>query len=98
MSIVTVNKHLEKILHLETTFKSSKKDSSQGKRQTDGMHSNKWLGVIHVKHMSKDNWQQQQNNKLKPGDPCSGKVKDVSFLYPSCVVNPEKPQMSPSSM
>ena len=58
LSIVTV-KHLEKILHLETTFKTSKKDSSQGKRQTDGMHSNKWLGVIHVKHMSKDN----NNNK-----------------------------------
>ena len=57
--MVTV-KHLEKILHLETAFKTSKKDSSQGKRQTDGMHSNKWVGVIHVKHMSKDN-----NNNIK---------------------------------
>ena len=61
LSIVTV-KHLEKILHLETTFKTSKKDSSQGKRQTDGMHSDKWVGVIHVKHMSKDNNKNTKTN------------------------------------
>ena len=30
------------------------------KRQTDGMYFNKWVGVMHVKHMSKDN-----NNKNK---------------------------------
>ena len=95
MSVVTV-KHREKILHLETSFKTSKKDSLQRKRQTDGMYSNKWVGVMYVKHMSKDTT--IKRNKLKPGDPCSGKVTDVSFLYPFPVVNPEKPQMYPSSM
>ena len=70
--MVTV-KQREKILilHLERTFKTSKtnykkiktskKDSSQRKRQTDGMYSNKWVGVINAKHMSKDN----NNSKKK---------------------------------
>ena len=45
------------------------------------MYSNKWVGVIHVKHMSKDNNNNKKKQiKLKPGDPCSGKVMDVSFL------------------
>ena len=60
LSVVTF-KHSEKILHLLTTFKTSKKGSSQRKRQTDGMYSNKWVGVMHVKHMSNDN----NNNKKK---------------------------------
>ena len=80
MSVVTV-KHRVEILHLETTFKTSKKDSSQRKRKKDGMYSNMWVGVIHVKYMSKDNNNNKKKQiKLKPGDPCSGKVTDVSFL------------------
>lgn len=35
-------------------IKTSKKDSLQRRKQTDGV-SNRWAGAIHVKHMSKEN-------------------------------------------
>ena len=47
-------------------------------------------------HVKIQQQQQKRKIKLKPGDPCCGKVTDV--LYPSSVVNPEKQQMYPSSM
>ena len=65
----------EKIFYQKASFKTNKKGSSQRGRQIDGM-SNKWTGATHVKHVSKDN--NGIRTKLKPGDPCGGKVMDVS--------------------
>ena len=41
---------------------------------------NRWAGAVHVKHISKDNNDNKIETKLKPDDPCGGKVTIVSFL------------------